>query len=189
VDLSRADFEQHGGEGDIDNPFVPDLIRVRAGTGAFGRGYPFAFGLAYVLALPSAVRQLEPRTLAILDGGELTVYRIARDQVLDVAGIMGTVASLVATGYYRGGGRDCRSPFMSPVFERDPSQIAEYTIPKASPASCSGVLCLVSNCCNVRVRVRAILSTPSRCVAHCRSRNRAAAVPLPKTRNQAARTA
>jgi len=98
VDLSRADFEQHGGEGDIDNPFVPDMIRVRAGTGAFGRGYPFAFGLAYVLALPSAIRPLEPGTLDVLAGGEFTVYRVARDQILDVAGIVGTVASLVTTG-------------------------------------------------------------------------------------------
>lgn len=130
-DLSRADFEQHGSDADIDNPFVPDMVRVRGGPGFFGRGYPFSFGLAYVLTLPSAIRQLEPGTLDVLAGGEFPVYRVSRDQILDVAGILGTVESLVATGYYSGGGRDCRSPFMSPVFERDPSQIAEYTIPKA----------------------------------------------------------
>ena len=67
----------------------------------------------------------------MLAGGEFSVYRVARDQILDVAGILGTVESLVGTGYYAGGGRDCRSPFMSHVFERDPSQIADYTIPKA----------------------------------------------------------
>jgi len=131
LDLSRADFEQHGDEADIDNPFVPDMIRIRGGPGFFGRGYTFAFGQAYALLLPSATRQLEPGTLDVLDGGAFTVYRVRRDQVVDVAGFMGSVASFVATGFYRGGGRDCRSPFMSPVFERDPSQIAEYSIPKA----------------------------------------------------------
>ena len=130
-DLSRADFEQHGDEADIDNPFVPDMIRVRGGPGFFGRGYPFAFGQAYALLLPSASRQLEPGTLDVLAGGGFTVYRVARDQVLDVAGFMDTPESLAATGWYRGGGRECISPFMSPVFERSPSLLGDYTIPKA----------------------------------------------------------
>jgi hypothetical protein len=39
-DLTGAAFEQHGNDADIDNPFVPDLINVRASSGALGRGYP-----------------------------------------------------------------------------------------------------------------------------------------------------
>lgn len=50
---------------------------------------------------------------------------------MDVAGFMDTPASLAATSFYTGGGRDCRSPFPSPVLERDPSQIGDYTIPEA----------------------------------------------------------
>lgn len=39
VDLSRADFEQHGSDADIDNPFVPNMIGLIGGVGHFGRGF------------------------------------------------------------------------------------------------------------------------------------------------------
>lgn len=126
IDLSNADFEQHGNDADIDNPYVPNMINIHAGSGALGRGYPIDLGQSYALLLPTAASNLIPGEIDVQqEGQKYTAYRASRDYVLDVVSIKVTPALEAATGWYRGGGRRC-SPFLSPVFERDVAPIGDY---------------------------------------------------------------
>lgn len=102
VDLSRADFEQIGSEADINNPFVPDMVRVRAAAGALGRGYPLNSPRTIGLALPSAVTRLKD-TVFLQDAGtgSVNLAGIPASALLDVVSLTYTPvvrARLAAAG-------------------------------------------------------------------------------------------
>ena len=107
VDLSNADFEQHGDDADIDNPFVPNIITVRGGVGILGRGYPVSPGQAYALLLPTAVSQLTPAEIDGQQGGKVPVVRVPTPYVVDVFSVESTPERTVATAWYQSGGRGC----------------------------------------------------------------------------------
>lgn len=134
LDLSQAHFEQYGSDADIDNPFVPDMVRVLAGTGAFGRGYPNAnTPQAYVLALPTAFATLRPVRMTLTTGadgggGSFEAYMIPRERIVDVLGLDSTPAE-IALSVQRGVLR-C-NPWLSPVFERSQANMADFRLRKA----------------------------------------------------------
>ena len=126
VDLSKASFEQIGSDADIDNPFVPDMIRVTAGPGALGRGYPYvSANIAHVLALPSALSHLSRVSLVNTfgtppsTGTTSEVDFVRRQDILDVLGLLYHPDE---PGYGNSSGVTC-SPFLSPVFERAPAPL------------------------------------------------------------------
>lgn len=120
LDLSNAAFKFYGDDADIDNPFVPNMVRVRAGTGFFGRGYPISPDLAYVLVLPSALIALDLSSIAsLLNNVYFPVYLAPRYSILDV---FSTLTNSQESEVIR-----CAAPFLSPVFERDASSLSSYT--------------------------------------------------------------
>jgi hypothetical protein len=122
LDLSAAHFEQIGTDADINNPFVPDMIRVEGGTGVLGRGYPTGYGVAIGLALPSARTRLDNRATV----AEGVVARVPRDAVLDVMGLdisPVVMAQLEAIQDYP----DECTPWITTAFERAPSQLGDFT--------------------------------------------------------------
>lgn len=131
VDLSIADFEQHGDDADIDNPFVPNMVRVFGGTGVFGRGYPNQLPNAYVLLAPTSSSNFIAGEIDTQQqGSKIAALRASPAIVLDVVSVMDTPERVAGTGWYLGGGRWC-FPFLSSVFERDPAQIGDYYLRKA----------------------------------------------------------
>jgi hypothetical protein len=130
VDLSNAHFEQHGSDADIDNPFVPDMVRVFAGTGFLGRGYAIAALNAYGLALPSAQPRLVDGAVQYTQSFKTDVKRIPRDAVLDVMGLDMPPAERARLRVLTGAYLRCE-PWLSPAFERAPAQLADSRVRKA----------------------------------------------------------
>ncbi len=134
LDLSRAAFEQIGNEADIDNPFVPNMLRVQAGSGIFGRGYPHQVSpVAYVLALPASLSSLTKiqlvATTGASGGGELyDSWVIPRGKVLDILGLDSTPEA-IAQSAQRGTLR-C-DPWLAPAFERAPANLVNTRLRKA----------------------------------------------------------
>jgi hypothetical protein len=122
LDLSKAHFEQIGTDADVNNPFVPDLIRVLGGTGLLGRGFPMNHGQAYGLALASARPRITTGSF-----GSVESYRIPRDAVLDIAGIETTAASDAAITSTN----PLCAPWLASVFERSPAKLGSYVDPRA----------------------------------------------------------
>jgi hypothetical protein len=87
VDLSNADFEEYGGDSDIDNPYAANLTLVAGPRDSFGRGYPFYGPTTYGLALPLGANRLDSAASLIRDPDGLTLvtYKIPSALVLDVA--------------------------------------------------------------------------------------------------------
>jgi hypothetical protein len=102
------------------------MLRVQAGIGALGRGYPVAFRAATVLLLPGARNLLEPRLVPGLSSGSATfqTYWAPRSTLLDVVAIDYTAAGSALVG------GSCQ-PFLSPVFDRDPALLGAFDVPKA----------------------------------------------------------
>lgn len=134
LDLSNAAFEQIGSDADIDNPFVPNMVRVLAGAGIFGRGYAEQpTPRAYVLALPIAFEslrkvQLTSTTGANGGGDKYDAWVIPREKIIDVMGVDATPAAIAQST--QGGVRWC-SPWLSPVFERAPANMMDTRLRKA----------------------------------------------------------
>jgi len=125
-DLSGAQFEQIGSDADPDNPFAANMIRVTAGTGALGRGYPYVSAdIAHAIALPAARAAITTAPLINTYGTPPSVgttgtaYRIPRSLVLDV---MAVFYSPDEPGYGNSSGVTC-APFMAPAFDRAPSPL------------------------------------------------------------------
>lgn len=123
IDLSRAEFEQIGTDADIDNPFSADMRRVFGSTGALGRGSPASSGTATALLLPGAERQLTRDSVRATIGSMVQVMRAPRSQVLDVMAI-----DFPATSYAGSSTLPCR-PFLSTVFDRDPTTLRNLEFP------------------------------------------------------------
>lgn len=124
LDLSAADFEQIGTEADIDNPFVPNMKRVNAGAGAYGRGYPFttyqvmwvlmdarARGVGRIIAYPS-----------FSGGSTFDMLELPSQYRLDILGVQPVGQSNFAA--------PC-SPWASPAFERAPAALVDNFRPIA----------------------------------------------------------
>ncbi len=132
VDLSRADFEQIGSDADVDNPFAANLVRVYAGTGILGRGYPYINApTTHALALPTAraaitVQRLQRTNVGGL-GDSVDVYRVPRRYVLDAMGVEYQPGSFDAG---TGPSSTC-TPWLSPVFERAPARLINSFVRKA----------------------------------------------------------
>lgn len=127
LNLSQAHFEQHGDDGDIDNPFVPDMVRVFTGTGIFGRGYPVSPGIAYAIMLPGTSDQVVISNLQSVAGSDVRVWRVPKSRIIDVFSTLNVPAKIEATAWYQGGGRICH-PWLSSAFERDPSPIGDFSV-------------------------------------------------------------
>ncbi len=126
LDLSGAEFEQIGSDADPGNPFAANMIRVYAGTGALGRGYPYVgANIAHAIALPAARAAITTAPLINTYGtppsvGTIgTAYRIPRSLVLDV---MAVFYSPDEPGYGNSSGVTC-APFMAPAFDRAPAPL------------------------------------------------------------------
>ena len=133
VDLSKADFEQIGTEADINNPFVPDMIRVFAGTGFFGRGFHYmAAPVSHVLALPAAKSAVRAEQLRLTNaggmGGSIDVYRVPREFVLDVFGVQFKPGTSDVGG---GDPAPLCTPWLAPTFDRSPAFLIETSLRKA----------------------------------------------------------
>jgi hypothetical protein len=129
VDLSRADFEQHGDDADIDNPFVPDMVNIRAGTGALGRGYPISLNQAYALVLPLTSSQVDSGFLQLIGEGQWVAYPVNKTRILDVMSIGTDPVKDPLNSSYQGGYRKC-TPFLAPTFERDLATFGDYYVRK-----------------------------------------------------------
>ena len=131
VDLSRAHFEQIGSEADIDNPFVPDMVRVQAGAGALGRGYPLNSPRTIGLARPSAITQLTDTLFTQAAGtGTATLWGIPASALLDVVSLTYTPvvrARLANSGLV---GRDC-DPWIAPGMDRAAALLLDSSQPMA----------------------------------------------------------
>jgi hypothetical protein len=117
LDLSSAHFEQIGTDADINNPFVPDMIRVRGSTGILGRGHPIDAARSYGLALASARDRLVAGDIAGAD-----LVRVPADALLDVVGLdysPSIWARLVALGATS----EACLPWLTPSFERAPAAL------------------------------------------------------------------
>jgi len=126
VDLSRAQFEEFVGDGDVDNPFAAKMIRMTRGSTVIVHGYPMVDPRIVGLALPFAqdTSQLQ-RVLLPADadaGGSLVAFGIPREKVLDAFGINDTSEVLVSLAAYRGGYRNC-VPWAAAAFERAPAEL------------------------------------------------------------------
>ncbi len=119
VDLSAADFEVIGDDRDVDNPAVPNMIRLVGGL-YLGRGWTFNQSQnAVFLALPPDA-PLDRRRV----GDSYNVAFIPRERLLDVVGIENTpdvIARLAALGMVV----SLCNPWMHPLYERDPVRIAD----------------------------------------------------------------
>ena len=119
LDLSEADFEQIGTEADIDNPFVPNMVRVLAGGGAFGRGYPFLNTPLMWVLMDSRARN-EGRAFAYPntsgDGANPTSVTIEYPSRyrLDILGVQSVPISEATP--------QC-SPWTSPAFDNAPAAL------------------------------------------------------------------
>lgn len=119
VDLSLADFEQHGDDADIDNPFVPNVLRVEGGSGVFGRGYPVSPGQAYALMLPSAALAPDIGFMQSISAGDHSAWKVPAAMVLDV---FSTIVPPTESS------SDVCTPWLAPIFERDPAPIGSYDV-------------------------------------------------------------
>lgn len=117
VDLSNADFEQIGSDADINNPFVPDMIKVRADGGAFGRGFPLSAKRSYGIALAMAASQLVSRQLIPrIAGTGITLYGIPASSVLDVVSTTLTPVERAKLDALGASEREC-VPFIAQNFD------------------------------------------------------------------------
>lgn len=125
-DLSHAAFEEIGSESDIDNPFVPNLVRVRAGTGALGRGYPMTSMESVGLALPSSIAQLDST-----DYDVLRLYRLPISAILDVASFSRTPSDKKKLEDITGPMPEC-TPWINTMVERAVAPLADTDDPRAN---------------------------------------------------------
>jgi hypothetical protein len=122
LNLSAADFEQHGDDADIDNPFVPDMVRVTAGTGVFGRGAPVSPQQSYTLILPSAASAPEIGYIQGIVSGEVSAWKVPAALILDV------FSTITPSTEFSGDEIVYCRPWLAPTFERDPSPFGSYNV-------------------------------------------------------------
>jgi hypothetical protein len=122
LDLSAAHFEQIGTDADINNPFVPDMIRVMADAGVLGRGYPTGHGIVIGLVLPAARTRLSAPEF--LGGGD--VVRVPREFILDLMSVSSTPAVDASLRAFNNYVENCE-PWLLPVFERAPAPLGDAT--------------------------------------------------------------
>ena len=132
VDLSRADFEEFGTDADIDNPFVPNLIRVRAGTQGLGRGWPLEGEISYGVALPLGASPLDSTgsLTRASDGLSTMLYRIPASHILDVASFAYTpevLSRLAQTGSVL---NNC-VPWLSSAFDQSAAYLVDFVDPRS----------------------------------------------------------
>ena len=128
LDLSRSDFELIGDTRDVDNPAVPNMIRVRGGVGAYGRGLSPRFmanGTVFLAKAPSTAYRR-----ATVDAGTswgVDLPFVPRADVLDVAAFTTTASAralLASTGLPI---EDC-SPWIAPIWDRAPAPINDANL-------------------------------------------------------------
>jgi hypothetical protein len=128
-DLSRAEFEELGTDGDVDNSFSANMIRLTRGSPAAVHGFNIPSGTYIGLALPIArdtlalTRTTLRRNTASNPAG---LFRIPREAILDVAGFDLTPERFMSLGAYRSGLRNC-APWGGDVFERSPALLMDDT--------------------------------------------------------------
>jgi hypothetical protein len=110
LDLREADFEFYGGEGDVDNPSVPDIPDVGHPV-ALGHGLAFdALANVIFLALPLDIANLARTTIA---GAGLQWMRIPTERIIDV---------MTTRSTYKAGYPECERITM-PRFDREPVKL------------------------------------------------------------------
>lgn len=121
VDLSRADFEEFWTEGDIDNPFAVNMVRVYGTTaGAFGRGLGFSItrGLMVLLA-PEArnhITEVTHPNWSAAGWGTATFARVPSEYIVDVLALESTIVGAEGTCV----------PWTSPKYDRAPAPLRDY---------------------------------------------------------------
>ena len=127
VDLAGADFEQFGTEADIDNPFVPNLENLRAGAGAFGRGWPLESEVSYGVSLPLGSTPLDSSSALRRqsDGLTTTLYRVPRSRVLDVVSFNYT-PEVLASLAQRGSTVTSCDPWLGKSFDQSPAYLVDF---------------------------------------------------------------
>ena len=124
LDLSQADFEQIGSEADIDNPFVPNMVRVHAGGGAFGRGYPYN-GARLMWVLMDGRARTDERIIAypLFSGASTDMLELPSQYRLDVLGVQ----------YAPGQSSPSLQcvPWTSPAYDRAPAALVDTHNPIA----------------------------------------------------------
>jgi hypothetical protein len=121
VNLSDADFESIGDTRDVDNPAVPNMVRVSNSVGALGRGFSFGEQLPGAYVLVAANTDFTLRTLGIGWGENL--HFAPRGRILDFVGMSYSSESRSFLNALGANIRDC-DPWMAPVYERAPAPIA-----------------------------------------------------------------
>jgi len=140
LDLSGAHFEQIGTAADIDNPFVPDMIKVRAGDGALGRGYPNGAIRSYGLARRDAAERLTSAEFTQFGrDGRADLTGIPAEAVLDIVSLTYTPAIRARLDALGAVEREC-SPWLSPPLEQAVAPIIDGAVPQAMRRRSLGLL-------------------------------------------------
>lgn len=126
VDLSAAHFEQFWTDGDVDNPFSANMLRVYGNTtGVFGRGLPyFSGGVQHVLFSAAARANITVANVPYcgVDGCKPDSFaRVPSQYILD---LMATEYSPLNPGYSAARAQYPRcTPFTSPFYDRAPAPL------------------------------------------------------------------
>jgi hypothetical protein len=125
VDLSRADFEQFWTDGDVDNPFAANIVRVYGGTaGAFGRGYVNLYGETVLLAREARAMITEVTVPnGIVAGATNTYARVPSEYILDLVSLESAIPPSDGYGY-------C-TPWTSPKYDRSFAPIVDPLVRQA----------------------------------------------------------
>ena len=125
LDLSRADFEEYWTDGDVDNPFAVNMVRVWGSTaGVFGRGFGFFVYLRQlVLLAPEARSRITEVTVpswSAAGWGTATVARVPSEYIVDLVALEDAVPPSEGSGY-------C-APWTSPKYERAPAPLMNFLV-------------------------------------------------------------
>lgn len=126
-DLSRAQFEEIGGPGDVDNPSAAKMIRLTKGSDVVPRGYPMLSGLVTALVRPIARDTLGLQRQLLFPPVNVPVWRIPREAILDQASLFGTPERYTGTAIYQSGYRYC-DPYLTPAHDRAMAQLVDSRV-------------------------------------------------------------
>jgi hypothetical protein len=126
-DLSRAQFEEIGGPGDVDNPAATKMERLTRGSDVVPRGYPMVSSWVTALVRPITRDTLGLERRLLFPPQNVPVWRIPRDAILDQASIWSTPERYTGTAIYQSGFRYC-DPYLSPAHDRAMAQLFDSRV-------------------------------------------------------------
>ena len=129
LDLSRADFEQFWTDGDVDNPFAANILRVYGSTaGVFGRGFGFMVNSGQaVLLVPEARARITEVTVpgwSAAGWGTFTAARVPSEYILDLVALDSAIPPIEGAAGY------C-APWTSPRYDRAPAMLSNFLVRQA----------------------------------------------------------